>query len=58
MLIWFTLLLNQEPQVLHRSEAVLRDTCTIGILVNEPNKQNYFKGVTVLQKLLIEQKFD
>ena len=36
----------------HRGEAVLRNTCANGTLAN---KHNYYKGLTVVQKLLIKR---
>ena len=46
------------PIIEHTGEAVFRSTYVNGILVNKPNKKNYFTGDTVLQKLLIKQKFN
>ena len=40
--------------MIHRGKAVLRNTCANGILLNKSYKHNYFKGVKVLQKLVIE----
>ena len=34
---------------------MLRNTCANGILVNQSNKHKYFKGIMILQKLLIKQ---
>ena len=36
----------------HRGEAVLRNTCANGTLAN---KHNYYKGLTVVQRLLIKR---
>ena len=37
------------------SGEVVRNPCSNGLLVNKSNKYNYFKGVTVLQKVLNKQ---